>query len=166
MRSIRIVTFAALMSLGWVSAGWAQQPSAQTMKTFASSEEVQDLIANSKKIRKSDQPTVSSPIVQLAPYRASLEYRPAVGPAARHETEAELFYVIDGVGTLVTGGKITNEKPSNPGNFNGTAIAGGTPQAVAKGDFFIVPENTPHQFIDIKGALMLMSLHLPRGGTK
>jgi hypothetical protein len=54
------------------------------MKTFASSAEVQDLIANSKKIRKSDQPTVSSPIVQLAPYRANLEYRPAMGPAARH----------------------------------------------------------------------------------
>jgi hypothetical protein len=26
-----------------------------------------------------------------------------------------------------------------------------------------VPENTPHQYLDIKGELILMSLHVPRG---
>jgi mannose-6-phosphate isomerase-like protein (cupin superfamily) len=165
MRLIGIVTFAALFVPGWAPAGWAQ-PSAVAMKTFASSAEVQEMIATAKKIRKSDQPTVSTPIVQLAPYRASLEYRASVGPAARHEKEAEIFYVIDGAATLVTGGKIANEKLSNPANFNGPSIDGGTEQAVAKGDFFIVPENSPHQFIGIKGALVLMSLHLPREAAK
>jgi quercetin dioxygenase-like cupin family protein len=35
-------------------------------------------------------------------------------------------------------------------------------QALAKGDFVIVPENTPHWFSKINGTLVLMSLHLPR----
>ena len=161
MRAISLI-----MAAAFVSAGWAQQPSAD-LKTYASSKEVQDLIANAKKIRKGDAPLVSQPIVQLAPYRANLEYRPAVGPAATHEKEAEIFYVIDGAGTLTTGGKLVNEKRTNAENLGGTGIEGGATQAVAKGDFFVVPENTPHWFSRIDGALVLMSLHVPRtGGAK
>ena len=80
-----------------------------------------------------------------------------------HEKEAELFYVIDGTGTLVTGGKLKDEKRTNPTNLSGTGIDGGQSRVVAKGDFIIVPENTPHQYVDIKGELILMSLHVPRG---
>ncbi len=113
------------------------------------------MIANARKIRKPDQALVAQPILLLAPYRVSLEYRAIAGTAAVHEKEAELFYVIDGAGTLTTGGKM-----------EGTAISGGTPQAVAKGDFFIVPENTPHAFTEVKSPLVLMSLHIPRTGEK
>ncbi len=113
------------------------------------------MIANAKKIRKADQALVAQPILLLAPYRVSLEYRAIAGTAAVHEKEAELFYVIDGTGTLTTGGKM-----------EGTAIAGGTTQPVAKGDFFIVPENTPHAFTEVTSPLVLMSLHIPRTGEK
>jgi mannose-6-phosphate isomerase-like protein (cupin superfamily) len=140
----------------------AQQPSAQSIKTFASSADVASLREKAKSERKEGQPTVSKPILQLAPYSANLEYRVAVGPAAVHEREAEMFYVIDGGATLVTGGKLVNEKRSNAENLGGTAIEGGTSQAVAKGDFIIVPENTPHWFSAIQGTVVLMSLHVPR----
>ena len=161
MRLIGIV-----MAASFITGVWAQQPAAQTMKTFASSADVLALIANAKKIRQPEQPMVSQPIVQLAPYRANLEYRPVVGPASIHEKEAELFYVIEGAGTLVTGGKLANEKRTNADNLTGTAIEGGTPQAVAKGDFFIVPENTAHWFSEIKSTIVVMSLHVPRSGAK
>jgi mannose-6-phosphate isomerase-like protein (cupin superfamily) len=161
MRAIGIVVAAVV-----TSALWAQQPTAQSMKTFASSAEVQSLIANAKKIRKADQPMVSQPIVQLAPYRANLEYRPVVGPASIHEKEAELFYVIEGAGTLVTGGKLANEKRTNAENLTGTALEGGVAQAVAKGDVFIVPENTGHWFSEIKSPIVVMSLHVPRSQAK
>jgi len=36
---------------------------------------------------------------------------------------------------------------------------------VAKGDFIMVPENTPHWFSAIEGTLTLMSIHLPRAGS-
>jgi quercetin dioxygenase-like cupin family protein len=107
-------------------------------------------------------------ILTLAPYSANLEYRTAVGPAAVHEREAEMFYVLDGSATLTTGGKLTNEKRTNAENLTGTGIEGGSNQAVAKGDVVIVPENTPHWFSAINGTVVLMSLHVPRsssGGT-
>ena len=160
MRTLGILIAGTLISTAWAQ----QHPMAQAMKTFASAADIQALIANAKKIRKDDQPMVSQPIVRLAPIAANLEYRPAVGPAAIHEKEAEMFYVVDGAATLVTGGKLVNEKRTNAENLNGTAIEGGNNQAVAKGDFFIVAENTAHWFTDIKGgALVLMSLHIPRG---
>ena len=132
------------------------------IKTFASSAQIQALIANAKKIQKADQPLVSQPILQLAPNAANLEYRTAIGPAAVHEKEAEMFYVIEGAGTLTTGGKLVNEKRSNATNLSGTAIEGGKSQAVAAGDMMMVPENTPHWFSEIKGQLIMMSIHLPR----
>jgi mannose-6-phosphate isomerase-like protein (cupin superfamily) len=157
MRIIGIV-----IALALAASGWAQQPSAQSLRTFASSAEVQALIANAKKTHKDGQALIAQPILKLAPYTVSLEYRASVGPAAIHEKEAEVFYVIDGVGTLTTGGKLVNEKRTNAENLSGTGIAGGSGQPIAKGDFAIVPENTPHGFTEIKSTLVLMSLHIPR----
>ncbi|MBV9507566.1 MAG: cupin domain-containing protein [Acidobacteriia bacterium] len=143
----------------------AQQPAGQVMKTFASSSDVAALIAQAKSERKDNQAIVTKPILRLAPYNANLEYRASVGPAAVHEKEAEMFYVIDGSATLMTGGKLTKESRTNPENLTGSGIEGGTSRAIAKGDFVIVPENTPHWFSAINGTIVLMSIHVPRSGT-
>lgn len=140
----------------------AQPPAAQAVKTFSSSADVAALIAKAKSERKGDAPIVTERILQLAPYNANLEYRGAVGPAAIHEKEAEIFYVIDGSATMVTGGKLVKESRTNAENLTGTGIEGGTPRTIAKGDFIVVPENTAHWFSAINGALVLMSLHVPR----
>lgn len=140
----------------------APAASAQDVKTFASSADVEALIAKAKAQRKENQPLVSERILQLAPYRANLEYRASVGPAAVHEKEAEFFYVIDGSATLTTGGKLANEKRTNAENLTGTGIEGGTTQIVNKGDFIVVPEGTPHWFSSINGSITLMTLHVPR----
>jgi mannose-6-phosphate isomerase-like protein (cupin superfamily) len=140
----------------------AQQPSADAMKTFTSSSEITAMIAKAKSERKDGQALVSQRILSLAPYQASLEYRASVGPAAIHEKEAEFFYVVDGAGTLVTGGKLQGESRTNADNLTGTGIDGGKSQAVAKGDFIVVPEGTAHWFSKINQTLVLMSLHVPR----
>jgi mannose-6-phosphate isomerase-like protein (cupin superfamily) len=140
----------------------AQAPAAPDLKTYASSADVQALIAKARK-EHANQPTVAETILSLAPYRIALEYRTAVGPAALHEKEAELFYVIEGTATFTTGGKLKEEKRTNATNLTGSGIDGGQSRAVAKGDFYIVPEGSPHQYTDIKGDLILMSLHVPRG---
>jgi len=146
------------------AAAVAQQtvaPPAQPMKTYASSADITALIAEAKSDRKDNAPTTTENILRIAPYNASLEYRAAVGPAAVHEKEAEFFYVIDGSATMVTGGKLVDEK-RNGDNLTGTAIEGGSQRSVAKGDFIVVPENTAHWFSAINGTLVLMSLHVPR----
>ncbi len=140
----------------------AQERAPEKTKTFSSAADVLALIAKAKSERKENQPIVNQRILHLAPYNANLEYRASVGAAAVHEKEAEIFYVIDGSGTMVTGGKLVNEKRTNAENLSGTAIEGGASQPMAKGDFLIVPENTPHWFSSIDGTLVLMTLHVPR----
>jgi mannose-6-phosphate isomerase-like protein (cupin superfamily) len=154
---------AIIVAFGFVTvAAYSQEPAASAIKTFSSASDVAALLAKAQSERKDNQPLVSERILQLAPYNANLEYRAAVGPAAVHEREAELFYVIDGSATLTTGGKLVNEKRTNAENLTGTAIDGGASRPVAKGDFIIVPENTPHWFSAINGAVVLMTLHVPR----
>ncbi len=131
-------------------------------KTFTSAGDLSALIAKAKSERKEGQPIVTAPIVELGSYDGHLEYRASVGNAAVHEKEAELFYVIDGSATLVTGGKLANEKRTDATNLSGTAIEGGTPRVLAKGDWVLVPENTPHWFSPINGVVVLFSMHVPR----
>jgi mannose-6-phosphate isomerase-like protein (cupin superfamily) len=143
----------------------AQQPAA---KTFTSAADVAAMITKAKNERKPDQANFMQPLLQAAPYAVNLEYR-VKGVNANptvHETEAEVFYVVEGAATLTTGGKLRDEKRTNPTNLSGTGIEGGTSRRIAKGDFFLVPENTPHGFSEATDALVLMSLHVPRGVTK
>jgi mannose-6-phosphate isomerase-like protein (cupin superfamily) len=140
----------------------APQSDAATMKIYSSAADVQGLLAKAKAEHKEGQVMVAEHILSLPPYVTNLEYRPIDGAVAVHETEAELVYVIDGTGTLITGGKVVGEKRTNATNLSGTSIDGGTNQTVSKGDFTIIPENTPHQFKPINGALVLMTMHVPR----
>ncbi len=144
----------------------AKQPAPQSpekpTKTFTSSAEVTALIAKAKSEHKEGQSIVAEPMLELGSYDGHLEYRPSVGNAAVHEKEAEIFYVIDGSATLLTGGKLVKETRTNSTNLSGSAIEGGTSRTIAKGDFILVPENTPHWFSSIDGVLVLFSLHVPR----
>jgi mannose-6-phosphate isomerase-like protein (cupin superfamily) len=140
----------------------AAQMDASMMKVFSSAGDVQALLAKAKAERKEGQVMAAEHILSLAPYTVNLEYRPVEGAVAVHETEAELVYVLDGSGTLTTGGKVMGEKRTNPKNLSGTSIDGGSAQAIGKGDFAIIPEGTPHQFKPSSGALVLMTFHVPR----
>jgi mannose-6-phosphate isomerase-like protein (cupin superfamily) len=161
MRVVIVALVLALVPFAASAQQPAAQPAARAMKLFASAADVAALAAKAKSERKEGQALVAQPIVQLAPYNASLEYRAAVANAAVHEKEAELFYVVDGSATMVTGGKLTGQTRTNAENLTGTGIEGGTSRHIAKGDFIMVPENTPHWFSAIDGTVTLMSLHLP-----
>lgn len=158
MRSVAVSIFLAIAVAAAVAVVVAQQSAKQTappeMKTYTSAADVQALVAQKK----------GAPLLTAAPYSANMEYRASVGPAAVHEREAEIFYIIEGTGTLVTGGKLVNETRTNPTNLSGTAVEGGSSRTVSKGDFVLVPEGTPHWFSAIggNGVLIDMSIHVPR----
>lgn len=132
---------------------------AAALKMFQTSADVAAIVARVKALPA--QPLRSSPLFQSPPYAVNIEYRTAVATSAVHETEAELFYVLDGGGTFVIGGQLTEPQRTNPQNLSGKAITGGTSQKVVKGDFMWVPAGAPHWFSAIDGTVTLMSLHLP-----
>lgn len=165
MRATILGLTAALAITGQAAAGQPAGPTApQRPRVYTSAAEVQTLMAQAK-AEHTNQANIGKNLLSLAPYTATLENRFSVGPAAVHENEAEIFYVVDGSGTLVTGGTLVNPTRTNAENISGTAVEGGVSQAVAKGDFIVVPEGTPHWYSQINGALILMSLHVPRGAA-
>jgi mannose-6-phosphate isomerase-like protein (cupin superfamily) len=124
--------------------------------TYISAADVQALIARAKKERKNNAALVVAKVLQLAPYGTYLEYRANSNPLANvglHPKEAELIYVLQGAGTLVTGGKMAADEMS---------IDGGDSQKIGKGDFIFIPENTPHWINHIDRTIVLMSIHVPR----
>jgi aldose sugar dehydrogenase len=158
--AIAVVAF-LLMQAGDARAQAPNLP--EVMKDMTRSDEVNALIANAKATIKPGQVILIQRLIHLEPYNANLEFRPGVAPSSLHQHEAELMYVIDGSATLVTGGTLLGVHPGSPGNLAGSGIAGGQSREVGKGDFFIIPENTPHWFSRVDGPLILMSIHMPRG---
>jgi mannose-6-phosphate isomerase-like protein (cupin superfamily) len=139
----------------------AQQAASPTTQ-FMSDKDIMALIDKAKADRKGDSPITAEPILVLAPYKAQLEYRPATGPAAVHEKDAEMMIVLQGVGNIRTGGKLVGEKRTNANNLSGSSIADGTDHNVVKGDSIFIPPNTPHQVLPAGGApIVLMTMHVP-----
>ena len=163
MRIMAALSLFALLAVTVVAqrgGGAAQnQPAPSITETkVVTAAEVATLVAGTPKDRNGN-----ANFIRLAPYSVNMEHRIMSKGASVHETEAELFYVIDGAGTLVTGGKLTGEQRTNPENLTGTGIEGGVSKRVAKGDWILVPAGAPHQYPAVEAAgLTLMSLHLPK----
>jgi mannose-6-phosphate isomerase-like protein (cupin superfamily) len=109
-------------------------------------------------------PLASVPVFKIGPYNVNVEHRlgapAAVQAASVHDKDAELFYMIDGTATLVTGGKLV-EGTKDGDNWRGKGIEGGKAQKMSKGDFMLVPAGVPHWFTNIDGQITEFSLHLP-----
>ena len=138
---------------------YAQAP-APTDRTRATHFSAVDLQAALAKL-PTDRPNAAARVFTLDPYNVAVEQRqPRAQGAASHADRAELFYVIDGTGTMLTGGTITDGKASGE-NTQGTTISGGTRIDFKKGDFIMVPSGVPHQFVDLKAPVHVMSMYLP-----
>src|SRR5579871_3497111 len=76
-----------------------------------------------------------------------------------HEKVTEVYQIISGSGTLVTGGSLVDPKQSAADSeivrvlagpsISGSSIQGGVSRKVGVGDMIIVPPNTPHGFSEI-----------------
>jgi len=113
----------------------------------------------------SSRPNASKPIIAAGPYELSLEYRIGQAPASLHTGEAEMIIVLDGAGTITTGGTLVDAVAGTNGNVSGKGITGGVPQHLMKGDMLLVPQATAHLMVpDAAGPFVLATLHLPRTG--
>jgi len=75
--------------------------------------------------------------------------RTGPGQVEVHEKETDIFYIVDGEATFVTGGKMINGKQSKPDQWLGESIEGGEVHHLAKGDVITIPAGTPHWFKEV-----------------
>lgn len=135
----------------------APTPTDRTKATLFTSAELKAALAK----LPTNRPAASVHVFSLDPYNVAVEQRqPREQGASLHEAQAELFYVIEGAATMVTGGKLIGEK-RNGTNLQGSGIDGGTRLAFNAGDFIMVPSGVAHQFVDIRAPVRVMSMYLP-----
>ena len=101
------------------------------------------------------------PLLKDGPRTAALEIWKAPGRPAVHTSEAEYFTVVQGSGTLVTGGHLKNPHQVNPNNLDGDVIEGGTTRALVVGDTVLIPAGTPHWFGIPGEPLVLLGIKIP-----
>ena len=74
------------------------------------------------------------------------------GGANKHEVNTtEIYYMVEGVATLVTGGTMRPPGPPIPGtSARSPGIDGGVSRRVTKGDVVIIPGPTPHWWSELE----------------
>lgn len=157
---MRILAAASVFLL-LAGAAWAQQQAPPPTPTDRASHMSSADITKALAKIPSDRPSSNMRVFSLGPYNVNIERRqPVAQGASAHDAVAELFYIVDGSATLLTGGTIPNATRSGT-NLQGKTIEGGVAQKFNKGDWLIVPSGVPHQFVDIKAPVTIMSLYLP-----
>jgi mannose-6-phosphate isomerase-like protein (cupin superfamily) len=94
-----------------------------------------------------------STITTTDQYRINLITRTEPAGAIVHVPGTELHYILEGAGTLVTGGVVVRSAEGAPGT-----IEGGVAQRVSKGDAVLIPEGTPHQYTAVEGAVTYLEV--------
>lgn len=155
MRIVSLMVAAAVLAAATAAVAQAPAP-----LIHVGDAEVRALIEKVDKERKPGQMVASAPILRHGASTALLEHRIGIGNVNVHD-DAEFFHVIEGSGTLITGGTVVEPKRTGA-NITGTDIVGGVSRTVKAGDVFLVPEGTPHWFKAIDGKLVMISIHLPR----
>ena len=72
-----------------------------------------------------------------------------LGLPEAHMNVTDIYYVVDGAATLVTGGRLEGSPETRPGEFLGGELIGGTEREVSKGDVVVIPAGIPHWYRDV-----------------
>lgn len=80
-----------------------------------------------------------------------IAHREATGSSELHMKDADVFFVLEGDCSIVTGGKMVKPKTTAPNEVRGTGIDGGTTRELRAGDVIHIQPNTPHQMFIAPG---------------
>lgn len=135
----------------------AQQPTAPAAATAAAAATYvpkADLADVLKKATAGDRPS-SDTTAKTVPGKqntvfVNIGHRTKAGASnagITHPDLTEVWYIIEGSGTVLTGGTV-------PAGGRGGTIQNGTSQRVTVGDVVVIPPNTPHTFSGVESDLL------------
>ena len=155
-------SFLLAMSTG-VTGASAQTtaPQGSAPSGFASGADVQAQVSAMLAEMKPDQGFMWRPLVRDGKTVAAIEIWKKPGRPAVHPAEAEYAIVLEGSGTLVSGGTLADAETSNASLVQGSRIEGGTTRTLGPGDVLLIPAGVPHWFGITGERLILLGIKLP-----
>lgn len=131
LKSIVLLTAVAATAAGLMAAGGTPAV------TYVSHEKVAEALAKGGNLVTASDLTVSG------------SHRAGPGQVEVHDKETDVFYVVDGAATIVTGGAMVGGKTTRPGQWLGSDIQGGDTRHLTKGDVMVIPAGIPHWFKEV-----------------
>jgi mannose-6-phosphate isomerase-like protein (cupin superfamily) len=135
MNGIRVVSF-GLLAIGVALAVYAATQEPPRAPTFFPAAQVSAAFAK------------GGPLLETSDYKILAGRRDEPGQAEVHAKDADVFYVVEGSATIVTGGEVVDGKTTAADEIRGASIRGGTAQKLSKGDVLVIPKGVPHQFTE------------------
>jgi mannose-6-phosphate isomerase-like protein (cupin superfamily) len=100
-----------------------------------------------RKLARLGDGSASESLREYPQHTAMLSFRSRSGEAEIHEKFADLFIILGGAATLVTGGAVSGARSIAPGETRGDSIEGGATQLLRSGEVVHIPAGTPHQML-------------------
>ena len=131
---------------------------AQVPAVFISREEHEATLKEQIPKNVVDQPIKAADVLGGKASVAMLHRAKPEASALIHDVVTETYYILSGSGTLVTGGRLGDAKPTDLTRVNagmsrtGTRI-GGEARRVKAGDIIMIPAGTPHSFSELDGPI-------------
>ncbi len=135
--------------IGFLSAAQAPAPAPSIYFSDAA------LTATLKETAKTAPDMHTAPVENSDHYRINVVQRTKPQGAIAHPGFIEVHHIIEGAGTLVTGGTIVRAAGAAAGS---ATIDGGVSRRVAKGDVVLVPAGAPHWYKDLEGTLTYLEV--------
>ncbi len=93
------------------------------------------------------------PLLANDNYQVHASHRDGPGKVEVHTKDTDVFYVLKGTATLVTGGTMVGGSGTEPDELRGASIDGGETRHLVPGDVVVVPRGVPHWFKAVPGPI-------------
>jgi mannose-6-phosphate isomerase-like protein (cupin superfamily) len=151
MRRTWVLALALLVPIPALS----QTPAVPPVGTDVTATDIQAFIDALPRDRVSDRPIR---VVEVTgDYRVGVwgVFRPdgVTGAPNLHQVNTtEIYYMLKGAATLVTGGELIDPRPPSYGgpSLQGSGVRGGVTRRVVPGDVVIIPGHTPHWWSELE----------------
>jgi len=94
------------------------------------------------------------PLLATNTFKIQAGRRTGPGEVEIHAHDTDIFYIVEGSATFVTGGTAIEPKVVSEGETRAKEISGGQARHLVKGDVIVIPTGVPHWFKQVDGLFL------------
>ncbi len=152
----KIIIISLLLCFSSLSSAQTPAPATPQVATDVTAVEIQQFIDDLPRDSVSDRPirvVETTGDMRIGVFGV---YRPdgVTGDVNVHLVNTtEIYYMLKGAATLVTGGTLVEPYAANPSWLRAKSVEGGVSRRVVPGDVIIIPGHTPHWWSELEGEI-------------
>lgn len=139
----------------WILLTLAQAPQASPPVTLLTNAELLRAIKGAPEEEPGQPGLYSISLSPISQYPVIGIRRTVAGRSEVHAKFTDVWYVLEGTATLITGGSVVQGVERQPGEVRGRSIRGGNARSIHPGEFAVVAPGVPHWISKVNGKELL-----------